>query len=400
MNTARRPAAQEVTDLNNHDNAGAAGGPRPGRLRKAAARLGSSLRFLRWHLGHTIPTILRHTSTYPELPRKSKLRRLADNLRIYMRDGAPCAAYDGLGLDVKGRGIGDFVGNVAWIRFLLRHLTEDGMETATPMQKLTHIGTCPALILQDKFCFWSFMDRHGVPAVPILAHTVGGKLVKGEETLPKLRNLERFFVKPVAANCGSKASIVVVKGGDFTVDGHKTSIDEMIAGGDDFIFQPVIENHADIKEINPSSLNTLRLVTCRRRDGSLELWDPGMMRIGRADASVDNFAKGGIGVGIDESGRLKKYGYSHDRDLNYAKAERHPDSNVAFEGRPVPFYAESVRLAMQAHALFPRLLTVGWDVAVTPDGPILVEGNHDWDIEMLQVVHHKGSAARLKEIYG
>ena len=365
----------------------------------ATGRLRSSLRFLRWHLGHTIPMILRHASTYPELPRKSKFRRLVENLCIYLRDGAPCAAYDGLGLDIKGRGLNDFVGNVAWIRFLLRHLTEDGMAAATPMQKLTRIGTCPILLLQDKFCFWSFMDRHGIAVVPIIAHTVGGKLVDGD-ALPKLRSLERFFVKPVAANCGSKASVVVVRDGDFTVDGQKTSFDELIAGGEDFIFQPVVENHAAIREINPSSLNTLRLVTCRRRDGTLELWDSGMMRVGRANANVDNFAKGGIGVGIDQSGRLMKYGYSHDRELNYAKTDRHPDTKVSFEGRAVPFYAESVELALKAHALFPRLLTVGWDVAVTPDGPMLVEGNHDWDIEMLQVVHHRGSAKRLKEIYG
>ena len=133
-------------------------------------------------------------------------RKIFENLYIYLRDGAPCAAYDGLGLDIKGRRLNDFVGNIAWIRFLLRHLTEDGMESATPMQKLTLIGTCPILLLQDKFCFWSFMDRHGIPVVPILAHTVGGKLVKAEEALPRLRSHKRFFVKPVAANCGSKAS--------------------------------------------------------------------------------------------------------------------------------------------------------------------------------------------------
>ena len=72
---------------------------------------------------------------------------------------------------------------------------------------------------------------------------------------------------------------------------------------------------------------------------------------------------------------------------------------MPFEGYPVPFYAESVELALKAHALFPRLLTVGWDVAVTQDGPMLVEGNHDWDIEMLQVVHQKGAVGRFREIY-
>ncbi len=267
------------------------------------------------------------------------------------------------------------------------------------MQKLTHIGTCPALLLQDKFCFWSFMDRHGIPAVPVLAHTVAGRFA-GPGGASKLDGKDRIFVKPVAANCGSKAMILTSQNGRFTADGREISLEEIISDGEDYIFQPVVENHPAIKAINPTTLNTIRIVTCRRPDGKLELWDPGMMRIGRAAASVDNFAKGGIGVGIDAAGRLKKYGYSHDKELNYVKTERHPDSNIVFEGREVPLYEESVSLAFKAHSLFPRLKTVGWDIAVTPDGPMLVEGNHDWDMEMLQVVHHKGSAARFKEIYG
>ena len=39
-------------------------------------------------------------------------------------------------------------------------------------------------------------------------------------------------------------------------------------------------------------------------------------------------------------------------------------------------------------------------VAVTPDGPLLLEGNHNWDMEMLQIVHHKGATARFRDVYG
>ena len=125
-----------------------------------------------------------------------------------------------------------------------------------------------------------------------------------------------------------------------------------------------------------------------------------MLRIGRAGAAVDNFAKGGIGVGIGEDGRLMRFGYTHDREWRYSKMEEHPDSHIPFLGREIPFYREAAGLAMSAHRLFPSLRTVGWDVAVTPDGPVLIEGNHNWDMEMLQIVHRKGAAARFREIYG
>ena len=67
---------------------------------------------------------------------------------------------------------------------------------------------------------------------------------------------------------------------------------------------------------------------------------------------------------------------------------------------PIPFYRESVDLVLKAHKLFPSFQTVGWDVAVTPDGPLLLEGNHNWDMEMLQIVHHKRATARFREVYG
>ena len=354
---------------------------------------------LRWHLGHTIPMIVRHPSAYPGLPRKSAARRLLENLWIYLRDGAPCAAYDGLGLDLRGRRLDDFVGNVAWIRFLLRHLTSAGLSGATPMQKLVRDACSPIHLLQDKYCFWSHLDRHGVPAVPVYAHTLGGELFR-EPGAPALESLDRFFVKPSDANCGTGAFIATVSGGRFFAGGRPLDLSACLDPAKPHVFQPVVENHEGIKAINPSTLNTLRIATCRTRSGALEPWDSGMLRVGRAASDVDNFAKGGVGIGIDPEGRLLECGFFHDAELRYTRVPRHPDSGVIFAGRPVPFYRESVELALRAHRLFPALATVAWDIAVTPSGPLLLEGNHDWDIEMLQVVHHRGAAAKVREIYG
>ena len=354
-------------------------------------------RMARWHLGRTIPSILRHPPVYPESPRKPALRRLLDNLYIYLRDGSPCVAYDAFGLDAKDAPrLGDFVAQYAWIRRLCKSL-DRASGCSSPFARVVVAGDTQVPLLQDKYLFWSYLDRHGIKTVPVLAHTLGGKLY--DFSAGGLAKEERFFAKPAAELCGAGTMMVAVRDGRF-YDGSRPLDLEKLAAEGDFVFQPVVENHADLKAFNPSSLNTLRMVTCRTPGGAFELWDPGMLRIGRAGSAVDNFAKGGIGVGIDGDGRLMRFGYSHDPDWRFRKMEAHPDSGLRFLGKAVPFYREAAGLALAAHRLFPSLRTVGWDVAVEPGGPVLLEGNHNWDMEMLQIVHRKGAAERFREIFG
>ena len=54
---------------------------------------------------------------------------------------------------------------------------------------------------------------------------------------------------------------------------------------------------------------------------------------------------------------------------------RHPDSGEAFRGAGIPFTAEVRRCVAEAARLIPELPFIGWDVACTPTGPIIIEGN-------------------------
>ncbi len=355
----------------------------------------NSIRMLRWHLGHTIPMIMRHSSTYPEKLRKSTIRRYWENLYIYLRDGAPCVAYDGFGLDIKGQKLSDFVSDYVWISFLCKRLAQ-GRMSDNPFQQSILEGNTLVPLLQNKYLFWSYLNRHGFPVVPVLAHTVHGEIY--EFSNRSLDSLTCFFVKATDELCGTGVYSVKLIGGKLFAGEQEIDIKEL-AKTHDYIIQPVIENHADIKMFNPTTLNTIRVVTCITPNGNIELWDLGMLRIGRTNGNVDNFAKGGIGVGIDETGKLKKYGYSHDKQYFYQKMDRHPDSQLIFEGHIIPFYKKTIELVIKAHSLFPNIQTIGWDVAITPNGPLLLEGNHNWDMEMLQIVHQKGAAPRFREIY-
>ena len=57
----------------------------------------------------------------------------------------------------------------------------------------------------------------------------------------------------------------------------------------------------------------------------------------------------------------------------------HPKTKTAFAGFELPFWSEARRLVERTALLFLPVRTIGWDVALTPNGPVVVEGNVWWD---------------------
>ena len=66
------------------------------------------------------------------------------------------------------------------------------------------------------------------------------------------------------------------------------------------------------------------------------------------------------------------------------KAEKHPDTNIQFSDFLVPQFEEAKQLCIKAHKVFNSIHSIGWDVAVTENGPCLIEGNDNWEISMMQ----------------
>ena len=63
---------------------------------------------------------------------------------------------------------------------------------------------------------------------------------------------------------------------------------------------------------------------------------------------------------------------------------QHPFTSLVFEDYQIPFWKEANELVLSAHSFLPDIPTIGWDVAITPDGPILIEGNDNWEISGAQ----------------
>jgi hypothetical protein len=136
--------------------------------------------------------------------------------------------------------------------------------------------------------------------------------------------------------------------------------------------QALEENHPQLREVSPHSLASLRVRTLHDGSGTRHLFGRADLKLARRGSRVSNVSRGGVSVLVDEAGRLQNEAF----DLGGTRYQAHPDTGIRFEGRAVPFYDEAVALCRRAHlALAPDLFVIGWDIAITPRGPVILEPN-------------------------
>ncbi len=148
------------------------------------------------------------------------------------------------------------------------------------------------------------------------------------------------------------------------------------------LLEEVLEQHEKVNHLYPGAINTVRMVTMTDDAGEPHLLYAAM-RLGSGGAVVDNFNSGGMVIPINpEKGTL--------RGVAVNKAgqtfEKHPDTGVKFDGYQVPCWKTCCKLASQAAVRIPTVRFVGWDLAITPKGPVLVEGNHFPGHDIYQLV--------------
>jgi hypothetical protein len=137
------------------------------------------------------------------------------------------------------------------------------------------------------------------------------------------------------------------------------------------ILEELIHQSAKMASLNPSSVNTLRLMTLLGDDGEVIYKFP-WMKIGRNGSFVDNGGSGGMFVQVDEkTGIVRTNGATETGEVYYI----HPDSGTVIPGFQVPDWNQALELGRKLAPITPRVRYVGWDLAHTDKGWIVVEGN-------------------------
>lgn len=158
----------------------------------------------------------------------------------------------------------------------------------------------------------------------------------------------------------------------------KESIIELIQKEHFDLIEEAIINCKEIKRLNPTSLNTIRIVTFR--DGTYFKVLCACLRIGAVGSSVDNVSCGGTAARINLS--------THKLDSKFfANSYRECENSQSGRdeiGMLIPYWNEVVEMAERASLKVPQIHYVGWDIAITDKGPVMIEGNESFHTDVMQ----------------
>lgn len=239
--------------------------------------------------------------------------------------------------------------------------------------------------LNDKSRFADYCAKNGLRCIPALLSLDGNEPAGG---LPD----EDLFIKPTAGR-GGRGAERWDRVAPFTFSGRTGETlraDELLARLVErskqrpLIVQPRMRPHPQLASITAGALPTTRILTCLNEQGEPEVMASMLRTSFGANRTVDNLHAGGIGALVDvASGTLSKSSnLGSDARLGWFSA--HPDTGAVIEGKRLPCWEEAKALAIAAHRCFDDRMVIGWDIAILEDGPILVEGNGNPDLDILQ----------------
>ena len=186
------------------------------------------------------------------------------------------------------------------------------------------------------------------------------------------KGVERVMYKPIAGHRGYGVEAIYLN-----ADTMKKTY-ERLASYPEGVVEAFIKQHPEMCSLSPTSVNSLRFVTFSSNsvpvtpDGKMVDIAYSIVRFGRAGAIVDNLHSGGMVANVDlETGCLATDG----ADRNGRLWIKHPDTGVTIKGFKVPYFEEARAMVLDAIATRKVEGYIGWDIAISEDGPMLLEVN-------------------------
>lgn len=196
------------------------------------------------------------------------------------------------------------------------------------------------------------------------------KNVSYEEFEEFIKNQNFIFYKKIGGESGEGAKKININ----EYNGDIKKLYNYVKKLDKGIIEEYITSHKEIDKICDTGLSTFRILTLNKNGKCIILECTFMMTNG----SIVNNSKamgGGIYSQVDiDKGILLTDGV----DINREFHKNHPISGQEIKGFQVPYWEEVKQLINKIYNRVPGINYIGWDIAITDKGPIVIEGNASW----------------------
>lgn len=342
--------------------------------------------FVKWLFGavRLVVGFLQTTHNYRRQFRVSYISQFRRLLRLYLRDRYTSQEIATLGLADPRIPLGDLQKTISK-RALLRI-----------QYSLNGIGYIS--FTEDKAFFYALCTSFQIPTPSLYAvfspdegWLDDGTIIKGQsQWVDYFERLapRKIAIKPCLGVYGRGFKIVERQARRWRCTSgifyHSCELYQCLAKDPDFdrfIFQEWVGNHDNFAQVSKTeALQTARIVTLMNRERSPQIiW--ATFKIAKGDNITDNFEGGKSGnliarLDISTGRVLAVVGVRN----GVLESITHGDyTGVSFLDFTVPLWKEAKELALQAATRFWPIRTIGWDIAITENGPVVIEGNQCWD---------------------
>lgn len=267
-----------------------------------------------------------------------------------------------------------------------------------------------AVLARDKYVSHLLLEKANIPMPELYAYYHPEKRDSSFESLSMelvSKNVRSCVVKPAVDGAHGAGVFVckelLYKPDDIIMvksDGKQMSLRDFCKQNKStsWLFESVVVQSDQIGKFNRCSVNTVRFMTALYPDRSVKVFAT-FMKIGRAGSDVDNAGGGGnvdCAINIDTGECYNALQFNSYTDVK--KIDRHPDSNEMINGVLIENWTEIKKSLCNYQSRIPQLKAIGWDVALTDDGPVIIEINNFWDTTG-QLFLGKGWRNDVKDCY-
>jgi len=261
-------------------------------------------------------------------------------------------------------------------------------------------------LLENKITSRSYLEAYGLATLPVTALFAPGMRTAAPHVLGDVEALEQFLLCPIhypmfgkpVEGFQSLGSIglagVDVEGRALErVDGTRLALKDFVQEvastyGAGYVFQPLMRPHGAIAALCGARLATVRMLTLLTDEGPKLLG--AAWKIPGGENIADNYWRAGNLLAQMDLGSGEVLRVVTGAGFALSEPTHHPDTGAGFSGFFHPEWEAMCALALDGARLMRHVPLIGWDIACTSDGPMIVEMNETPDFSLIQLAERKG----------
>ena len=205
------------------------------------------------------------------------------------------------------------------------------------------------------------------------------------QTIEILKKEKSLFFKPISIGKGIGIFRLDYESNKFKKDFkeiEEKDLRKILQERDNYFISLRIKQSQYLDKIYDKTSNTVRIITARYENGSIDIL-AAVQRIGtKSTIPVDNGSRGGLIANINlENGTLSLAQSLHNKN----KYKSHPDSNSMIEGVKIPNWDMITKEITTVAKKLTDFKVIAWDILPTDDNFYVIEANNSSGVNIIQV---------------